>query len=247
MEEKKVVFVCTGNTCRSPMAEAILRSELKRLDIRDVAVLSAGTHASETSFINAKSAAVLSENGLSLDNFNSRRLDAALLKDAYAIVCMTDALRDILMDMRWSVLRKEGFSDIENNVWSFSDLAGYEIPDPFGRDEECYRQTYRKLAEGMPVLIEKLALKPLPQPAVKTAAGKKEGAEPAAVRKRKPRAKPRKRRTPAGGVSSKAKPARAQKPKKKAAGKGRQTSGKTAVPKEAGKKDREQDKKGEEQ
>ena len=79
MEEKKIVFVCTGNTCRSPMAEAILRSELRRLNIGGVTVLSAGTRASESETMNPKSAAVLSENGLSIDNFNSRRLDGELL------------------------------------------------------------------------------------------------------------------------------------------------------------------------
>ena len=158
MEEKKIVFVCTGNTCRSPMAEAILRSELRRLNIGGVTVLSAGTRASESETMNPKSAAVLSENGLSIDNFNSRRLDGELLKSAFAIICMTDALRDLLMDMRWNVLRKEGYAEIENNVYSFSDLAGYEIPDPFGKELDCYRLTYRKLSEGMPRVIERLLL-----------------------------------------------------------------------------------------
>lgn len=204
MEEKKIVFVCTGNTCRSPMAEAILRSELKRLDIRGAEVLSAGTQASETSFINPKSSEVLSENGLSLDNFNSRRLDAELLKSAYAIVCMTDALRDWLMELRWSVLRKEGFSEIENNVYSFSEIAGYEIPDPYGKDIDCYRRTFALLSEGMPRVVEKLFAveKKEKREKAKPAAGA-DAASPPAEKKRKPRAKPRRRRASGNAVAAK--------------------------------------------
>lgn len=228
MEEKKIVFVCTGNTCRSPMAEAILRSELKRLDIRGAEVLSAGTQASETSFINPKSSEVLSENGLSLDNFNSRRLDAELLKSAYAIVCMTDALRDWLMELRWSVLRKEGFSEIENNVYSFSEIAGYEIPDPYGKDIDCYRRTFALLSEGMPRVVEKLFAveKKEKREKVKPAAGA-DAATPPAEKKRKPRAKPRRRRASGNAVAAKA-----AKPKKKNAASGKaKSSGKSAAAK----------------
>ena len=227
MEEKKIVFVCTGNTCRSPMAEAILRSELRRLNIGGVTVLSAGTRASESETMNPKSAAVLSENGLSIDNFNSRRLDGELLKSACAIICMTDALRDLLMDMRWNILRKEGYAEIENNVYSFSDLAGYEIPDPFGKELDCYRLTYRKLSEGMPRVIERLLLsfsvpegELLPEvapanagPALaasetaplavgKNAGTPGTGAGSSAGRTRKPRAKPRKRRSRGPGTTA---------------------------------------------
>lgn len=199
MEEKKIIFVCTGNTCRSPMAEAVLRSELKRLNIGDVSVFSAGLEPSKNGNINPHSAAVLSENGLSIENFASRALDEEMLTSAYAVICMTDSQRDILMDMRWNLLRRTGLSEIENNVYSFSDIAGYEIPDPFGRDKECYRLTYTKIAGGMAAIIAKLF--PELSAAESAQAAEKEKQEnpvrekerEATVKPRKPRAKPRKR------------------------------------------------------
>ena len=199
MEEKKIIFVCTGNTCRSPMAEAVLRSELKRLNIGDVSVFSAGLEPSKNGNINPHSAAVLSENGLSIENFASRALDEEMLTNAYAVICMTDSQRDILMDMRWNLLRRTGLSEIENNVYSFSDIAGYEIPDPFGRDKECYRLTYTKIAGGMAAIIAKL-FPELSAAESAQAAEKEKQQNPvrekereATVKPRKPRAKPRKR------------------------------------------------------
>ena len=220
MEERKIIFVCTGNTCRSPMAEAVLRSELRRLNIRDAAVFSAGLKASENGNINPNSAAVLSENGLSIDNFSSRELDPDMLGKAYAIICMTDSQRDILMDMRWNILRRAGFSDIENNVFSFSDIAGYEIPDPFGKNLDCYRLTYQKIVGGMSALIEYLfpelrvgATETKVEEEKKETESKsgKNGAEKTERKKngekdgekkaRKPRAKPRKRVSKTAGAS----------------------------------------------
>ena len=199
MEEKKIIFVCTGNTCRSPMAEAVLRSEFKRRNIGDVSGFSAGLEPSKNGNINPHSAAVLSENGLSIENFASRALDEEMLTNAYAVICMTDSQRDILMDMRWNLLRRTGLSEIENNVYSFSDIAGYEIPDPFGRDKECYRLTYTKIAGGMAAIIAKLF--PELSAAESAQAAEKEKQEnpvrekerEATVKPRKPRAKPRKR------------------------------------------------------
>ena len=69
---------------------------------------------------------------------------------------MTDSQRDILMDMRWNTLRKAGEENIENNVYCFSELTGYEVLDPYGKDLDCYRYVYELLAGGMSALIEKL-------------------------------------------------------------------------------------------
>lgn len=170
--EKKIIFVCTGNTCRSPMAERILCKALEERELKGFSVSSAGIAARKGDTMNPKSAQVLAEHGLPFDGFSPKSLDDKSLREAFAIVCMTEAQKDILLDMRWQALKKAGEvgeAEIENNVYAFSDFAGYSIIDPFGRDIDCYRYVYGLMAAGITSLIEGLRL---PENAKKTRARK---------------------------------------------------------------------------
>ena len=179
--KKLIVFVCTGNTCRSPMAEYIFRKKAEKLGLVKLKISSAGTHAKKGDKINEKSAEILKEKGFDTSLFKAKTVDERALKQSLAIICMTDAQRDMLMEMRWQVLRAAGEEEIENNVYSFSELAGYQVMDPYGRDMECYRYVYELIDGGMSALIEKLLPKQIqdklkekpkktPQPTKKAAA-----------------------------------------------------------------------------
>ena len=154
--KKLIVFVCTGNTCRSPMAEFIFRQKAEELGLSKLKVNSAGTNAKKGDKMNAKSAEILTKKGFDVHLFKAKPIDEKMLKQSLAIVCMTDAQRDTLMEMRWQVLRADGEEEIENNVYSFSELAGYQVMDPYGRDMECYRYVYELILGGMPAIVEKL-------------------------------------------------------------------------------------------
>ena len=212
-EEKKIIFVCTGNTCRSPMAEAVFRYELKRLGKTGVSVSSAGTLAGRSAGMNPHSLEVLSENGFYVWNFSSTQLTSEMILTAHAIVCMTNEQRDVVSYMRYKLLSDQ--EDAENNVYAFSDFAGYEIPDPYGQGIESYRKTFSALLEGMPKIVEglfpeekKAETQPIEEkPEMETEKEKKP---------RKPRGTPRKRKT---GTGTKKKTTKKKKPttKKKTA------------------------------
>lgn len=155
-KKNKIVFVCTGNTCRSPMAEVLFRREVEKIGLKGLFVCSAGIHAEVGGGINEKSAQILLENGLAANGFHSTQIDENLIHESIAIVCMTEKQRDFLMDFRWKVLREANAKKIENNVYSFAELAGYEILDPYGKDLDCYRYVYQLLAGGMSALSEKI-------------------------------------------------------------------------------------------
>ena len=160
-QKTKIIFVCTGNTCRSPMAEILLKVELKNRGWKGITVTSAGISARRGNTINPKSLQVLQENGFEVEKFSSKRLTDKMMKDAYAIVCMTEAQRDYLLDARWQAMRKSGEENFENNVFSFGEIAGYEVIDPYGKDIDCYRYVYELIKGGMSALIEKLQLRGL--------------------------------------------------------------------------------------
>lgn len=165
-KKKKIVFVCTGNTCRSPMAQLLLEERLKEENLKGFEVSSAGIAAQKGDTINPKSAQTLAEHGIASEGFLSTKLSEKLLVDAFAVVCMTERQREFLMDMRWNALKKAGKTDsedVENNVYSFAELTGYEILDPYGKDIECYRYVYGLLAAGIPLLIDKLNLRAFAQ------------------------------------------------------------------------------------
>ena len=157
---KKIIFVCTGNTCRSPMAEALFRSELKRLRIADVEVSSAGLAVAKNDGLNPYSAMTLSENGLSLENFRSTQLTEELIQDAYAVVCMTEkqrlAIEEKLALAFFASAGKRSFA--QDKIHSFYTLVGYDVPDPFGRELDCYRFVFQKIADGMERICQKLQL-----------------------------------------------------------------------------------------
>ena len=157
-QKKLIVFVCTGNTCRSPMAEAVFKELATQHGLVKLKIRSAGLRAKKGDTLNEKSAIVLQENGLTLPDFKPAKLTDAMLKQSLAVVCMTESQKDLVMEMRWNALKKAGENteDIENNVYSFAELTGYDVMDPYGRNLDCYRYVYQLIESGKQSVLDKL-------------------------------------------------------------------------------------------
>lgn len=139
-KRKKIIFVCTGNTCRSPMAELIFKQELKRRKLKGFSVSSAGLQVREKE-MNALSRQVLTENGYVVsEKFKPKRLTRRALESSDLVVTMTRE------QMRF--LRGE-------HVVCLEEIAGYAIADPYGKSVEHYRYCFDLLRLAMPKLIEK--------------------------------------------------------------------------------------------
>ena len=144
MKRKKILFVCTGNTCRSPMAEALLRSKIKRRKIRWWDVTSCGIHAEVGGKISLNSAIALEEVGILVGKFAPKQITQKIIASSTIVICMTSSQKQIL----------EGCG----NVSCMSEFCGYEIPDPYGGDIEVYRMARNAISKACDILIDNYIL-----------------------------------------------------------------------------------------
>ncbi|HEX7262465.1 MAG TPA: hypothetical protein VF258_11725 [Luteolibacter sp.] len=146
---KHVLFVCTGNTCRSPMAEGLFSQAVAGRD--DYQVSSAGVAASKGAPCNPETAALLKKRGTTLDRFTSRPVSDAILATATHVFAMT---RSHLQTLE---ARFPKHADKFYLVCEFAEIPGEgiaaDVPDPIGLGRKAYEETAGILDIAIPTII----------------------------------------------------------------------------------------------
>jgi protein-tyrosine-phosphatase len=150
----RILFVCAGNTCRSPLAEAIARRLLAEEGANDVEVESAGVHALDGGEASTGANEVAREHGLDLEDFQSRRLTPAVVERANLVLVMEPSLRP-------AVLSISPRADTRTQLLgTLAGAAGLEasVLDPFGGSLESYRRAYRQIDRFLRDGMEKIVM-----------------------------------------------------------------------------------------
>jgi protein-tyrosine-phosphatase len=145
----KLIFVCTGNTCRSPMAEAIYKSFEK---VSDMKVMSRGLVVLFSEPINPKAEIILKKHDLELDNHMAKGLKASDIEDNTLLLTMTSSQKKKVNEL---------YPDAKE-VYTIKDFAGElgDVVDPYGGTlveyEECYIELARLVKKTVYKLNEEL-------------------------------------------------------------------------------------------
>jgi len=143
-----ILFVCMGNTCRSPLAEVIARRAIAEGGIAEVTAASAGVAAHVRAPASPGAQAVAAEAGLDLAPHRSAMLTEAVMATADLVLCMEDF-------HLWRALELGG----GDKCHLLTEMAGEsgDVADPFGGSDDIYRATFNELERLVGAVVARIA------------------------------------------------------------------------------------------
>jgi protein-tyrosine phosphatase len=165
-----ILFVCTGNVCRSPTAERLAIASAAQSHCRDFIASSAGTHAVKGHPIEAHAAGVLEALGGDPSQFAARQLTRAIAADADLVLTMTTTHRDEVLELApqqlhktftlpeatWLALKGEArtIADLTTLRSRLGPPEQSDIPDPIGKDAAFFATVGAAIADLLPPILE---------------------------------------------------------------------------------------------
>lgn len=137
---KKIICVCTENTCRSPMLEVLLKHKLKEAKL-NIKVDSAGIYANAGGVIAPNSKKVINEHGYRVGNRKSKQLKMSMVDKNTLLLTVSSSHKSVLKNIEKVV----ALSEFE---------GGYDIPDPYGKDIDVYRHCYELLDDITDIVVD---------------------------------------------------------------------------------------------
>jgi protein-tyrosine-phosphatase len=147
----RVLVVCTGNTCRSPMAEGLLRDRFAELGV-DAEVRSAGTFAVIGAPAQPHAVATAARAGVDITSHVARQLDDRMVAWADTVLCMARSHAAAVRSL-------DSTSDVRlvAELGPESGLQRDEIRDPMGWDEDVYREVFDDMRGCLEAFAERHA------------------------------------------------------------------------------------------
>ena len=139
---KTIVFVCTGNTCRSPMAECMFRALVKNQGLEDeFRIFSAGTYAASGAPASIGSLRAMHRRGLALESHKSQPVTRVLVEQANCVIGMAQSH---IMQLRMM------YPDCQTPMHAFDDPP---ISDPYGGTDADYERAACDIQRQLPALL----------------------------------------------------------------------------------------------
>lgn len=153
-----ILFVCTGNTCRSSMAEGIFKEILKKTNNKTIHVSSSGINAFEGECANGKAINALKKKSIDISSHRAKQLDYDIINVSDLILTMTTEHKNIL---------EHSVPEAAHKIYTLKEYAylisneksngnNLDIADPYGMDYNVYEQIMREIEAELQKIINNI-------------------------------------------------------------------------------------------